>query len=75
MSAGFWRLVAALTVATVVMLGAAWCVEGCVAAKPAAETAYLAEQILCIDEAETKAAADACRNAVKAKWAKDGGIE
>jgi len=38
----------------------------------AASSAYLAEQLACVDEAGTKSQADTCRAAVKARWS-DGG--
>lgn len=45
-------------------------------ASSAAEADYLAEQAACIDKAATRADADQCRNAVKARWAvKDAGAE
>ncbi len=48
-----------------------WVLVSCITARPAAEAAYLAEQLQCVDRADTRAEADACRTAVKARW--DGG--
>lgn len=41
----------------------------------AASAAYLAEQLACVDQAQTRDEATACRNRVKARWAAspDGG--
>ncbi len=73
MSEPFWRLFAALSVALVATLSLAWCISGCAAAKPAAEAAYLAEHLRCIEEASTRPEADTCRAAVRARWADGGG--
>jgi hypothetical protein len=48
-------------------------ITSCAAAKPGAEAAYLAEQLACIDAAETRSEATSCREKVKARWAVDGG--
>jgi hypothetical protein len=50
-------------------------ITSCAAAKPGAEAAYLAENLQCIDQAETRAEAVACRERVRAKWAVDGGAK
>jgi hypothetical protein len=41
------------------------------------EAAYLAEELRCVDDAGTRAQADACRAEVRKRWdaAKDGGKE
>lgn len=52
--------------------------DGCSAPQTAAnlaETAYLAEQIRCVDKSRTLEESKACRNAVKLAWAKDSGAE
>lgn len=50
---------------------------GCAAAPQAAEASYAAEQLRCVDAAETRAEADACREKVRERWgvAKDGGAK
>lgn len=42
-------------------------------AKTAAETAYGASLLRCVDEARTLAESKACRAAVDARWGVDGG--
>ncbi len=50
--------------------------EGCAATKAdTAEAIYLSQQLSCVDQAASKADADACRAKVKAAWAHDGGVE
>ena len=82
MSAGFWRLFAALSVALCATLALAWCVSACSAAPSAAQQSALAEDSLaqkdCVDNAGAglgkvalKTAIDACRDQVKAR--RDGG--
>ena len=39
------------------------------AEKSAAETAYLSQQLKCVDDNQTKRDIDACRAAVKQQWA------
>lgn len=43
--------------------------------KGAAESAYLAAQLDCVDENDTKASIDACRAAVRAQWALDAAAD
>lgn len=73
MTAGFWRLFAALVVATIVCLGAAWCTTACNGA-PVMSPSEIAEKN-CIDDAEAgvgraalKKSIDDCRAV-----ARDGG--
>lgn len=49
----------------------------CAAKQPVDDASvYEAEQLRCVDEAATRAQADACRNKVKAAWGRlDGGAE
>ncbi len=50
-------------------------ITSCAAAKPGAEAAYLAENLQCIDQAETRAEAVSCRERVRARWATDAGTD
>lgn len=50
-------------------------IVGCSASKPAAEAAYTEQQIACVASASSRAAADACREAVRSKWGVDGGVK
>ncbi len=43
--------------------------------KAAAEATYGADLQLCVHDAKTPAEADACAEAVRARWSKDGGTE
>lgn len=64
-----WTVV--LTACIVVAIGLAAFVTGCNPIKSAAEASYEAEQLACIHDNAIKSNADACRNAVKARWAAD----
>ncbi len=71
MTEGFWKLIAALTVAVVATVGMAWCIAAC--GEPVYTASDKAEQ-RCIDEAEAgvgkaamRANIDACRAAVRAE--------
>jgi hypothetical protein len=55
------------------VLVAGYIAMGCSPAATAASSAYLAEQLACVDQAQTKDEATTCRNRVKARWATDGG--
>ena len=46
------------------------CLAGCAAS---AESAYLSQQLSCVDQAKTLEESRACRQAVKDAWAKDAG--
>ncbi len=52
----------------------AYFAQGC---KPAlektAEATYLGQQLECVDNLQTKADIDGCRDSVKRRWAKDAG--
>jgi hypothetical protein len=67
-----WAIIAVAIALGVVL---ALVLTSCAAAKPGAEAAYLAENLQCIDQAETRAEAVACRERVRAKWAVDGGAK
>ncbi len=43
------------------------------AKQEAAGATYTADQLKCVDDAPTKASADACREGVRQQWRKDGG--
>ncbi len=43
------------------------------AKRAAAEATYLGQQLECVDNLETKADIDGCRNSVKRRWARDAG--
>lgn len=47
-----------------------WCASGCVphAREAEAESAYLAEQLRCVDIATSRAEADVCRREVRKRW-------
>lgn len=46
----------------------------CAGAKEtAAEATYLGQQLKCVDDSKTLEESRACRERVKAEWAKDGG--
>jgi hypothetical protein len=66
----FFAIAACFCVASGIVLAF---ITSCAAAKPGAEAAYLAEQLACIDAAETRSEATSCREKVKARWALDGG--
>jgi hypothetical protein len=42
--------------------------SSCGSSKPAAETAYTAELLQCVDKAKTATEAETCRKGVNAKW-------
>lgn len=53
-----------------------WGCVGQTATPAAAESAYLAEQLACIDKAKTLEESRTCRDGVKARWAAvDGGSD
>ena len=58
----------------VVLCSEAACASG---QKTAAETAYTADLLMCVEEAGTRAEAEACRKRVQKQWgvAKDAGGE
>lgn len=61
----------ALIGAGIAAVGIAAYVTGCNPIKSAAEADYEAEQLACVHDNATRAAADTCRAAVKARWAAD----
>ena len=74
------RAVAILLVLFGLIISLGVCHIGCVPAtaaekREAAAVAYEAEQMACVDQYADTAHIDACRDKVKARWAKDAGHE
>jgi hypothetical protein len=64
--------VGSLCVALALSICVVWLLDGCAGAvKDAAEASYTAELLRCVDEAGSKAASQACRAAVDAKYRVD----
>lgn len=67
-----WAELAVFSIAIGVMLALINCGPGA-EAKSAAEAAYGAELLRCVDKAETRAEAEECRADVETRWGVDSG--
>lgn len=65
--------VAAIVLASRILGG---CAEPAPARPVAAEAAYTGEHMACVEQHDTRAAIDACREAVRVRWGRyrDGGV-